>query len=1803
MEFNKQRFAKINDKKILHKVKKQWVIVSMALLGTLGVNVAHQSVHASQSTVPGTNVHQRTSNHRSYTLQDPQSITRRSHQLTSQLLAQQAVVNNQPHHRSDQQNQSSANAQIKASRSPRLHNLLNRNLKPVSNPAPSRIEPSGNATPEQLQKMWDHSQPAHISMSIIDSDPTLIISDGIIGGSQAGNVNNSKNHFASLYKAAGAKNLSDNSNTYTIILKNAIAPRNSSYLFAFGASKNGVHSAQLTFNSEFSFSSSSANGYSNVGNRLDTSHVINLACAFLGDYLSSDSSSDFGNWNTHYVTNLSGTFWHVRGDVPSTISNWDTRNVTNMSYLFDKLSDDNAYSLDLSRWRTSHVTNMKKMFDKYLINNAQSGSSNAALPGGLSDWDTSRVTDMYKMFYNMGLSSKAKNPFESVLPWNVSRVKDLEHLFYDPEFFNLRDLRSALKVIESWYFLHKPKVNQMFVLTSVISKYINKFYHIPTQPEVVRINDGGGTDHVPYYRINFSNLTQTPHSYYDSILNHYEYISPNGYHLNSDTTAVSPNSDLSNLLNLPHFPRAYGTYNHFRSQLRPIKIIFLHDEEPSNKNYWYNQQYQRNWKPGMHAQTVFDYVIKLAPAITKPNFYVYHYIDDKTHKEVSSYISDNPTINKNYKGIVDPYVYDSDGGPIKLINQSTSPVNFLGPTRYGLENTDGDYYGRYQSYDVPVHKIHVYRYDYVDHGKLLPSENNNDSDARQRESRSSLSDGGFPGYPSGYTSDGPINDPVLEPNQTYWYSGIEKHGLINVYTIPVRSDDHQRKIPMIGDRLVGTLPIPIYDDTINRLMGNLNLDFSQLLQKKPLSDNAIPGQALYAGDTYQLDINDQQGRWLQNYITQHYFNGNPGFVENAPRLNEFVSDRDPQQLYLQFRNYATAVDSGQPSDNHLDLFVGFGPNSDSMRDVATVQGREVPDRNSNDGFDYQIGSLDWHQTGNSNHQLVGTNGANPLSLHYHYTATKHGAVYYTNYDGDLVDANPADHNLTSDHDNHVGTYGHVVRWTNSDNHHVAGEAVSGYDVRSSLNDFEHFAQIVSNSDGRGNKRPIVTIPNPLPNILADTQPKFDFTQNSWQADAHDQTGHAVIFINNVPGQKVNQDQTSYQDSGSRTILGRTYPHVFAASDTVNGDLPNTNTQGSTQGKIDFIIPESSDGSNLRNNPIHDGDTAVILPFADQVPDHIQPGEHYITPVNNTEIPTSLNGTEHGTFDANGDFVPDDYEHGDLKWAPSSETVQYVLYDPTHHSGQTANPDNVPGYQNETYVGTTRHGDYVGGDVMWGSDSLIPQALRAAGYTRLDPYAEHANDIDGHTQFFELGVGNHMTNIYVSKANAIPSNNPRNPSHYVPINSVVNPNFDPNRPVGPGNEPYLPGKQRVPNDQPDPSDGTHPNTHHNLIPSPNHQHDDSHNPADHNGMVPSPVGWLPDSDVPAVQADFTIRAEISNNDGGGYINGSDIPVAVDINANNNALNTTYTLSTKNIREAIVNHAYAQGYTDRDGQTDDLQSDSIMRTPGIAYEPIKYQIHEDSTGSYHIVLVGNNANAGKFMFTPSNAIINYHGTIFHRDAAGKMKPVMKSDASDQIESVIAEGYQGMVVSSKNNDVRSFFDADGWTANPVNGEIFHQFKLEGYDWKYLNHQERDPKDNGLFNQLSDDAGLKKRRKQYHQFFKKNSDSDLAEQNYLDDEAAAAEDNGSQLLNVASDGNLVYDASPVVGMSRLAMRRSNRLNSANVKTKSFEPQKLTVRVSRLHDRSQNFDSGVDSTRLRQKLHLLGNRDVNYRVDRRKSK
>ena len=986
-----------------------------------------------------------------------------------------------------------------------------------------------------------------------------------------------------------------------------------------------------------------------------------------------------------------------------------------------------------------------------------------------------------------------------------------------------------------------------------------------------------------------------------------------------------------------------------------------------------------------------------------------------------------------------------------------------------------------------------------------------------------------------------------------------------VYELPVipisagnrNGTDGQGNVPVNGDRVVGNLNLPVYDGAgVQRYMGNLKLQFNDPYEKHGQSASDQHSQPIYVGDRYKLPLNSS---WMNNYVVQRFFNNDDHYHMMASDYHDFTSDENPKTLYVQFNNVATLIprDHGAQAqrDNHLDMWIGFSP--DQMHDVATVKGRVAfqPDRKlADDQRDYDIDAVEWHTNADLpgrvpavSGSLVNTNGHDPLSLHYQMQNEDRVAnLFYVSRDGDLLNAND-EIKHTSDT---TAAPGGVVTWTQNGVGHLAGQAVSGNDLNQNMSLLEPYAYQASNS---GSEDDVVNFaaPQALQNEGFRSNLPVDYSARGWRDYQKDPNGNALIVTTGVSSVDHVDNQTK-----------------FTVADSVASDLPTNHANV----PVNFTLPDNDNHTNsVTQNPVNIGDSFFLDPDADQIAQkNPQPHTHWITlhagdqpgDVKFGWIPTANYETEHGTFDANGRFVPDDYEAQNeptnLKWAHSVVKIHFM----EAHNGHFVDSGTVltylPSINSDSYVGA----DHLYTEKEFQSDLNKPalQALKNAGYVELASNLNGIPEISGQ-QYFVLPNGTKDVAVYVAKAGT-GSNDPHSLDHYVPI-GPANPNFM--KPGQPNNRyPFLPSDHPVKYDSPDAPGQSGPNRNNNLIPSPNYAHQNPQSATDHNGMVPGPNGWVPHQDVPAIQADFTIHANVVRNDGGGVIDASDVPVAIDITANRNALNQTYTLSTRTIRQAIVNHALANGYLDADGQAQDLYYDSIMREPNSAYTPIKYKII-DLNGSYHVALVGNNVNAGNFMFTPSNAIINYEGAVYRRDAGGEMRIV--ADGKKRVESTVVEGYQGMMVNAEaNHDVQKFMTATGWTTNTVTGEVIKPFTLTGYDANFMDHHVTSSDKGYNPNHEGSDyhSGLNRRMMQYGKFY--NVDyPDLREQKYLPDERALAYDNGGQLLSVDPQTGDLTDENDSASAPSLSMTRLTRLLDSELKLKA-DRQFVRVPVRKLN-------------------------------------
>ena len=111
-------------------------------------------------------------------------------------------------------------------------------------------------------------------------------------------------------------------------------------------------------------------------------------------------------WDVSAITDMSFLFQMT--EFNEAIDQWDTSNVTTMEGMFMTSS----FNQDISTWNVSNVTNMSKMFKGHMLPPV----FNQPLP-----WDVSRVENMEGMFMN--------SIFNHPLEWDTSSVTNMKEMF------------------------------------------------------------------------------------------------------------------------------------------------------------------------------------------------------------------------------------------------------------------------------------------------------------------------------------------------------------------------------------------------------------------------------------------------------------------------------------------------------------------------------------------------------------------------------------------------------------------------------------------------------------------------------------------------------------------------------------------------------------------------------------------------------------------------------------------------------------------------------------------------------------------------------------------------------------------------------------------------------------------------------------------------------------------------------------------------------------------------------------------------------------------------------------------------------------------------------------------------------------------------------------------------------------------------------------------------------------------------------------------------------------------------------
>ena len=154
-------------------------------------------------------------------------------------------------------------------------------------------------------------------------------------------------------------------------------------------------------------------------------------------YFTSIHNLEMDDFDTRYVTNMSGMFNSSNYIQSIDVTNFDTSNVTDMSNMFGVISAE----VDLSNFDTSNVTNMASMFFAYKHNL------------DLSSFDTSKVTNMSSMFNSCYFEELDISNF------NTSNVTDMTGMFQSSKLKSIDVSNFDVSNVDYYMYMFKGMSN------------------------------------------------------------------------------------------------------------------------------------------------------------------------------------------------------------------------------------------------------------------------------------------------------------------------------------------------------------------------------------------------------------------------------------------------------------------------------------------------------------------------------------------------------------------------------------------------------------------------------------------------------------------------------------------------------------------------------------------------------------------------------------------------------------------------------------------------------------------------------------------------------------------------------------------------------------------------------------------------------------------------------------------------------------------------------------------------------------------------------------------------------------------------------------------------------------------------------------------------------------------------------------------------------------------------------------------------------------------------------------------------
>ncbi|WP_413627750.1 BspA family leucine-rich repeat surface protein [Fructilactobacillus vespulae] len=428
MIHNKNEFSKVNDKKVLHKVKKQWVVVSLGTFMLLG---------GANALVSGTNISVKADSTPVVTSSSaaPQSTSSAASNSAAPQSTSSAASSSAAPQSTSSAASSSAAPQSTSSAVSSSSNSAN---------SSSDVNSSDADLSSLYAQVWGSSATSS-SASLSDRSESAAPKTGVNGTSTWTYAEDTKTLTYGAGQLSRIVGNNDSSVYRPIVTDNS----------SFDGAPNDVE--HIILNQNVSFSDSSMALFAGLKNLKDiqgladvnTSNVKNMYGMFYGD--SSLTNLDgLEHWDTSNVTNFARMFYGVKNVTDfSKINNWKTNNVTDMNQMFYSA---NAINFNPAAWDVSKVTNMSDMF-------YQTTSLDKA---DFSNWNTGNVTYMYDMFESSDIAANIK----TINNWDVSKVTDMSSMFQNTT--KIAD-NSGLN-LSNW---NTGNVTSMYNLFSMSSYYGN----------------------------------------------------------------------------------------------------------------------------------------------------------------------------------------------------------------------------------------------------------------------------------------------------------------------------------------------------------------------------------------------------------------------------------------------------------------------------------------------------------------------------------------------------------------------------------------------------------------------------------------------------------------------------------------------------------------------------------------------------------------------------------------------------------------------------------------------------------------------------------------------------------------------------------------------------------------------------------------------------------------------------------------------------------------------------------------------------------------------------------------------------------------------------------------------------------------------------------------------------------------------------------------------------------------------------------------------------------------------------------